>query len=149
MSGKKSSWCSRSSPWTSIIKLVGRINLVLSRLYGLLRHFVVVVDMDNCVLCFRFHKFFSDLVRELNKNKCFIKDVPKCEPCVRSISTIISQSLSIKQYFLANDKLSQFLENRKKGLCTVFSRVSFHNKILISDNFDQDLVEARVTWYKY
>ena len=49
----------------------------------------------------------------------------------------------MKQFvILANDKFLQFWENRKKGFGTVFSRVSFHNKISISDNFDQDLVVA-------
>ena len=55
----------------------------------------------------------------------------------------------MKQNFviLANKKLLQFWENRKKGFGTVFSRVSFHNKISISDNFDQDLVVAWHNWH--
>ena len=48
---------------------------------------------------------------------------------------------------LANNKLSQFWENQKKGLGTVFSRVIFDNKISIIDNFDQDLVVAWHNWH--
>ena len=48
---------------------------------------------------------------------------------------------------LANNKLLQFWENRKKGLSMVFSRVTFHNKISIPDNFEQDLVVACHNWH--
>ena len=48
---------------------------------------------------------------------------------------------------LANNKLLQIWENRKKGLITVFGRVSFHNKISISDKFDQDLVVDTHNWH--
>ena len=47
-----------------------------------------------------------------------------------------------KFVILANNKLSHFWENWKKGLDTLFSRIRFHNKISISDNFNQDLVVA-------
>ena len=55
----------------------------------------------------------------------------------------------MKQKFeiLANNKLSQFWENQKKGLGMVFSRIRFHNKISISDNFDQNLVVAWHNWH--
>ena len=52
-----------------------------------------------------------------------------------------------KFVILDNNKLSQFWKNRKKGLGMVFSRVSFHKKISISDNFEQDLVVAWHNWH--
>ena len=64
-----------------------RVGIALSRLLHLA---VVVADKDMDALYFRFHKVCSDLVRQLNKNKGFIKD--EVHPMYRNPNLVCGRS---------------------------------------------------------